>query len=73
MPFTDTPEEYGRFCVEVLLETIRFHSDFEEMVTGANKEIWSGVGVSPHRMREHYGLIDARQDLNLKIPEEEAR
>jgi hypothetical protein len=65
MAFTDSPEKYGRFCVEMLRQTIRFHSDIEE--TGA----WGDILRSPHRMREHYGLIDAKQDLDLKIPGEE--
>jgi hypothetical protein len=58
------PGEHGRACAKRLLLAMQVHKLYETARTVG----WPHGQLLREQMREHYGLIDARQDLDLKGP-----
>jgi hypothetical protein len=67
--FPDSPEEYARNQVNLLILQAQIQHGFEEMREKYGDEIryhWEDSGY-PEAPRLHYGFVDAHRDLNLAI------
>jgi hypothetical protein len=64
--FHNSPEDYARKRVEVLILEAQTQYGFEEMREKYGDYSWQ-VSGDPEARRLHYGFIDAHRDLNLAI------
>ena len=68
--FPDSPEEYARNRVELLILQAQVQQGFEEMREKYGDEygyLSGNSGQHPEIARLHYGFVDAHRDLNLAI------
>ena len=60
--FTESPEDYGRTCARNVLFAAHTQSDWQELSDAYGLDL----GIPSEYARAHYGLVDARRDLDLK-------
>jgi hypothetical protein len=63
--FTESPEDYGRIRARNVLFAAHAQSDWQELSDAYGLDL-GNLGIPPEYARAHYGLVDARRDLDLK-------
>jgi hypothetical protein len=70
--FPDSPEEYARNRVELLILQAQIEHGYEKMGDESGLSPWEELG-HPAAARLHYGFVDAHRDLILAIQRREQK